>query len=39
LRVVKPLTERQDFDLPSGRVILKSISADYLGRSNPTENA
>jgi RNA ligase (TIGR02306 family) len=37
--VVKPTTERQDFDLPSGRVILKSISADYLGRKGATDNA
>jgi RNA ligase (TIGR02306 family) len=37
--VVKPAEERTDFDLPSGRVILKSVSADYLGRRNPTDNA
>ena len=37
--VVKPLTERPDFDLPTSRVILKSVSADYLARKGATDNA
>ena len=37
--VVKPLAERRDFDLPSQRVILKSVNADYLGRIGATDNA
>lgn len=36
--VVKPLCERYDYDLPSRRVILKSISADYLNRKGGTDN-
>jgi len=37
--VVKPLEERMDLDLPSGRVILKNVSCMYLERKNPTDNA
>jgi len=37
--VVKPIVERQDFDIPSGRVILKSVGADYLNRKGGTDNA
>lgn len=37
--VVKPLIERKTFDIPSERVILKSVSADYLGRKGATDNA
>ena len=37
--VVKPVEERIDFDLPSGRVILKSISPDYSDRRGATDNA
>lgn len=37
--VIVPVVERFDFDLGgSGRVILKSISADYLSRKNPTDS-
>jgi RNA ligase (TIGR02306 family) len=37
--VVKPMVEREDFDVPDGRVILKSVSCMYLARKNPTDNA
>ena len=37
--VVRPMEEVLDYDLPSTRVILKSISADYLDRKGATDNA
>jgi RNA ligase (TIGR02306 family) len=37
--VVKPIIERKSLDIPSVRVILKSVSADYLGRSGAKDNA
>jgi hypothetical protein len=35
--VVTPVVERYDPDLGGGRVILKSISADYLARKGGTD--
>ena len=38
--VIKPTTERKSKDLPEdGRVILKSVSVDYLNRKGGTDNA
>jgi len=37
--VVKPVIERASRDLPNLRVILKSVSADYLERRGATDNA